>query len=329
MSTGVQHPSESSGTAFAFVRPLPGSGRASDSSFSQPRLAGETDVNSLGAILFPPRHTDTDLLPSVTGIQLGHFIIEERIGRGGMGAVFRAIDKRLDRVVALKVLTPHQSLDRQAIQRFQNEARAAAQLDHDHIARVHFVGEEHGLHFIAFEFVSGTNIRDFILQKSRFDPADAVSYTLQIAEALRHTAAKNVVHRDIKPSNIIVSSTGCVKLVDLGLARQLRPEESGTEDLTVAGTALGTFDYISPEQARDARNVDVRSDIYSLGCTLYHMLTGEPPYPRGSMIEKVVSHHGTPPDPSLKNRQVTPQLARVVQKMMASNPDERYACRTC
>ncbi|MCA9090676.1 MAG: protein kinase [Planctomycetaceae bacterium] len=325
MSTGVQHPSESSGTAFAFVRPLPGSGRVSDSSFSQPKLAGEIDVNTLGAVLFPPRHADTDLMPPVTGIQLGHFIIEERIGRGGMGAVFRAIDKRLDRVVALKVLTPHQSLDRQAIQRFQNEARAAAQLDHDHIARVHFVGEEHGLHFIAFEFVSGTNIRDFILQKSRIDAADAVSYTLQIAEALRHTAAKNVVHRDIKPSNIIVSSTGCVKLVDLGLARQLRPEESGTEDLTVAGTALGTFDYISPEQARDARNVDVRSDIYSLGCTLYHMLTGEPPYPRGSMIEKVVSHHGTPPDPSLKNPQVTPQLARVVQKMMASNPDERYA----
>ncbi|MCA9078900.1 MAG: protein kinase [Planctomycetaceae bacterium] len=326
MSTGVRLPSgESSGTAYAFVRPLPGAPRASDSSVSHPRLPAEFVTGDVAGVLFPPKHTDSDLLPSVTGIALGHFVIEERIGRGGMGAVFRAIDQRLNRVVALKILTPHQSMDAQAIQRFQNEARSAAQLDHDHIARVHFVGEERGLHFIAFEFVTGTNIRDFILQKGRLEPIEAVSYTLQVAEALRHTAAQNVVHRDIKPSNLIVSPTGRVKLVDLGLARQLRADEASAEDLTTAGTALGTFDYISPEQARDARNVDVRSDIYSLGCTLYHMLTGEPPYPRGTMIEKVVSHHGAPPDPSLKNRDVTPQLAQVVQKMMASNPDERYA----
>lgn len=283
-------------------------------------------AEGLSAILFPPRTTESDDVPPVTGIRLGHFIIEERIGRGGMGAVFRAIDQRLNRVVAIKVLTPQHSQDPAAVQRFQNEARAAAQLDHDHIARVHYVGEDRGLHFIAFEFVSGTNIRDLILQRGRLSPPEAISYTLQIAEALRHTSAKNVVHRDIKPSNIIVSSIGRVKLVDLGLARQLRSESRESEDLTLAGTALGTFDYISPEQAIDARNVDVRSDIYSLGCTLFHMLTGEPPYPRGSMFEKVMNHHRpTPPDPSQKNPLVTASLSRVIRKMMASNPDERYS----
>ncbi|TWT57605.1 Serine/threonine-protein kinase PknD [Thalassoglobus neptunius] len=284
-----------------------------------------TTGSSFQTRLFPQTtNDDSGSLPSVTGMQLGHFVIEERIGRGGMGAVFRAIDQRLDRVVALKVLSPSLSSDSEAIQRFQNEARAAARLDHDNISRVHFIGEEHGLHFIAFEFVTGTNVRNFILQKGRLRIPDVVNYTLQIAEALRHTSAANVVHRDIKPSNIIISPTGRAKLVDLGLARH--QSASGKRDLTVAGTALGTFDYISPEQAIDARNVDVRSDIYSLGCTVYHMLTGEPPYPSGTMFQKVVSHHGSvAPNPAERNRLVPPQLARVVQRMMASNPDERYA----
>lgn len=327
MTTGVKNPTESSGTAFAFIRPLPGAVRTGDGSshpqvtFTQP----STQSPDLGLLLFPNKQSESDQLLPVTGVVLGHFILEERIGRGGMGAVFRAIDQRLNRVVALKVLTPEQSRDPAAIQRFHNEARAAAQLDDEHIANVHYIGEDQGLHFIAFEFVAGTNVRDVILQCGRLAPHDAVNYTLQIAEALRHTSAQKVVHRDIKPSNIILSAVGKVKLVDLGLARQFRPDQRESEDLTVAGTALGTFDYISPEQAVDARNVDVRSDLYSLGCTLYHMLTGEPPYPRGTMFEKVVNHHRpTPPDPSLKNPNVSSQLVGIVRQMMAANPDDRY-----
>ncbi|MEZ5940215.1 MAG: protein kinase [Planctomycetaceae bacterium] len=328
MSTGGHIPAESSGTAFAFVRPMPGKSRLTDSSMAASPTAsavGPITRGELSEVLFPPKSSDSSNVPPVTGVHLGHFVVEERIGRGGMGAVFRAIDTRLNRVVALKVLTPQQSNDPSAVQRFHNEARAAAQLDHDHIARVHYIGEDRGLYFIAFEFVSGTNVRDVILRQGRLKPEDAVNYTLQIAEALRHTSAQSVVHRDIKPSNIILSAVGRVKLVDLGLARQINPDQSESEDLTVAGTALGTFDYISPEQAFDARDVDVRSDIYSLGCTLYHMLTGEPPYPRGSMFEKVIHHHGrTPPDPALKNPLVSPELSRVVRKMMASDRDERY-----
>ncbi|MCA8996131.1 MAG: serine/threonine protein kinase [Planctomycetaceae bacterium] len=318
----ISHGSSEQG--LTFVRPLPAKVRSAP---SEPLPGDSQTVSPIPLMdrLFPPRSLDdSGSVPPVTGVELGHFVIEERIGRGGMGAVFRALDCRLNRVVALKVLSPEHSQDPEAVIRFQNEARAAARLDHDNISRVFFIGEQSGLHFIAFEFVSGTNIRNFILQKGRLAPTDAINYTLQVAEALRHTAAAAVVHRDIKPSNIIVSPTGRAKLVDLGLARYTAADAS--RDLTVDGAALGTFDYIAPEQALNARNVDVRADIYSLGCTLYHMLTGEPPYPKGGMFEKVENHRKSlPPDPAMKNSLVSPQLSRVTQKMMASNPDERYS----
>ena len=260
--------------------------------------------------------------PGPAGVELAHFVIEEPIGRGGMGAVYRAVDQRLQRVVALKVLAPDQSHTQNAVQRFINEARASAQLDHDNIARVFFVGEDDGLHFIAYEFVTGTNIRELIRHSGRLAPAEALNYTLQIAAALKHTSAAGVVHRDVKPSNIIVTPVGRAKLVDLGLARKEYSESA--DELTVAGTTLGTFDYISPEQAKDPRNVDVRSDIYSLGCTLYHMLTGEPPYPEGTMYQKLLKHDGEePPDPARKNNRVPPELSAVVKKMMASDPNRR------
>lgn len=256
--------------------------------------------------------------------ELGHFAIEERIGAGGMGAVFRALDTRLQRVVALKVLSPAQSRDRASVLRFQNEARAAARLDHENIARVHYIGEDRGLHFIAFEYVTGQNVRDLITRTGRLAVADAVNYALQIASALRHTASAGVVHRDIKPSNIIITPSGRAKLVDLGLARKLASDSVG--DLTIAGTTLGTFDYISPEQARDPRTVDVRSDIYSLGCTLYHMLTGGPPYSSGTVLQKLLDHQsGHAPDPRAVNGQVPPALAAVCRKMMAGDPKNRYS----
>jgi serine/threonine-protein kinase len=258
------------------------------------------------------------------GCRLGHFLIEAMIGAGGMGAVFRAVDERLDRVVALKVLSPSLSRDQASIQRFVNEARAAARLDHDNIARVFYVGEDQGLHFIAHEFVTGRNIRDMIRTDGPLPPRQAVNYTLQLATALRHTAAAGVVHRDIKPSNLIVTSRGRVKLVDLGLAKKVASESFG--DLTIAGTTLGTFDYISPEQAKDPRNVDVRSDIYSLGCTLYHMLAGEAPYPEGTVLQKLLDHQAKDvPDPARKSPQTPPRLSAVVRRMMAPDSRDRYA----
>jgi serine/threonine-protein kinase len=270
----------------------------SDGSGSGARNAG----SSLWNRLFPREATgEVDFAGGPVGVRLGHFLIEAAIGAGGMGAVFRAIDERLDRVVALKVLSPAISQDPGSLQRFVNEARAAARLDHENIARVFYVGEDQGLNFIAHEFVTGRNIRDMIRDHGPLDPRDAVNYTLQIATALRHTSAAGVVHRDIKPSNIIINARGRAKLVDLGLAKKVASESFG--DLTLAGTTLGTFDYISPEQAKDPRNVDVRSDIYSLGCTLYHMLTGEPPYPQGTVLQKLLDHQAKEvPDPTRKTR---------------------------
>ncbi len=330
---GTAADSEGSGTRqHAFLRPLPGERRPDDAGPSPADGEGRVvalapDVEVLTQ-LFPPDRDGSpgasapDAAPgSVAGIRLGHFVIEERIGCGGMGAVFRAVDERLNRVVALKVLSPFHSRDPGSVDRFHNEAQAAARLDHENIARVHYIGEDRGVQFIAFEFVRGTNVRDFILQKGTISPQDAVNYMLQIAQALRHTMAAGVVHRDIKPSNIIITPAGHAKLVDLGLARQDRDQE-----LTTFGTTLGTFDYIAPEQARDPRDVDVRADIYSLGCTLYHMLAGEAPFPRGNFIAKVIDHHrDTPPDPADRNPAVSDQLSRIVRKMMATNRDERYA----
>lgn len=286
--------------------------------FAQPK----SEIHSL---LFPDlsQLSPGELPDSPHGVKLAHFELVDRIGSGGMGSVFLALDLQLQRYVALKILAPSQAREPSSIQRFLNEARAAARLDYDGIARVHFYGEDCGFHFIAFEYVTGTNARDLINQRGPLSPGDAINFTLQIAHALKHTSAAGVVHRDIKPSNIIVNPAGRAKLVDLGLARKESSESM--DDLTVAGTTLGTFDYISPEQAQDPRNVDVRSDIYSLGCTLYHMLTGEPPYPEGTLAQKLLEHQQTfVPNPTDINRRIAPQLAAVTQKMMASDPKKRY-----
>jgi len=287
--------------------------------------APRTGNSSIWSRLFPQETAQTGgSAVGPVGCRLGHFLIEAMIGSGGMGAVFRAVDERLDRVVALKVLSPGLTRDAASVQRFVNEARAAARLDHENIARVFYVGEDQGLNFIAHEFVTGRNVRDLIREYGPFDPREAVNYTLQLATALRHTSAAGVVHRDIKPSNVIVTPRGRAKLVDLGLAKKVASESFG--DLTIAGTTLGTFDYISPEQAKDPRNVDVRSDIYSLGCTLYHMLAGEPPYPEGTVLQKLLDHQSKGvPDPARKNPRTPPQLSAVVRRMMAPEPRDRYS----
>ncbi|MDF1742116.1 MAG: protein kinase [Gimesia sp.] len=293
-----------------------------DNSGSQSQFARSSIWNRL----FPPTIDDPDSqteIPNPAGMELEHFVIRERIGRGGMGAVFRAIDTRLDRVVALKVLSPGQSRDAGSVKRFQNEAKAAARLDHENISRVFYIGEAQGLNFIAFEYVKGTNVRDLIQSRGILPAAEAVNYALQIASALKHINKAGVIHRDIKPSNIIITPGGRAKLVDLGLAR--KESDNASADLTSAGTTLGTFDYISPEQAKDPRNVDVRSDIYSLGCTLYHMLTGEPPYGEGTVLQKLLDHSGkNVPDPAVINKQLPRELSQIVQKMMASESEDRY-----
>ena len=260
----------------------------------------------------------------LAGERLNHFELREYVGGGGMGAVFRALDTMLNREVALKVLSRDQGADEETRRRFQNEAQSAARLDHENIARVFYVGEDKGLNYIVFEFIEGINLREFVEKKGPLPLAEAISYTLQIADALAHACSRDVVHRDIKPSNVIITEDGRAKLVDMGLARlhQVQPEG---EDLTASGVTLGTFDYISPEQARDPRIADVRSDIYSLGCTVYFMLTARPPFPEGTVLQKLLQHNSdAPPDPRELNPELPEELSPVIRKMLAKDPRRRY-----
>ncbi len=260
---------------------------------------------------------------ALEGTVLEHFTLEEFIGKGGMGAVYRATDTKLSRTVAVKVLSQNRT-DSGSLRRFTNEAQSAARLDHPNIARVYYVGEDRGWHFIAFEYINGVNIRDLVEHKGPLPLEEAWSYVLQIADALVHASDRDVVHRDIKPSNILVTNLGTAKLVDMGLAR-LHHVENDDSDVTASGITLGTFDYISPEQARDPRGTDVRSDIYSLGCTLYYMLTGIAPYPTGTVLQKLLSHSSDPPpNPKVYRNDLDEGSIKILHKMLEKRPDDRY-----
>ncbi len=266
--------------------------------------------------------------PSIANRRLGHFELIEAIGAGGMAAVLKARDLELGRIVALKILPPEAARDPESITRFKQEARAAAMLDHENVARVYFCGEDQGLHFIAFEFVEGINLRVMIDRCGTVPATDCIRYMIQVAAGLNHAAERGVVHRDIKPSNIIITPDGRAKIVDMGLARHL-DSHLVNGGVTQSGITLGTFDYISPEQALDPRRADVRSDIYSLGCTFYHALTGKPPVPEGTAAKKLQSHqHVDPLDPRLLNPAIPDGLAAVLSGMMAKDPDRRFQTPT-
>ena len=263
-----------------------------------------------------------NLLP--TGTRMGHYVVKKYIGGGGMGNVYLATDEALDRDVAIKVLTQQRASDQGTVARFMNEAKSAARLNHEHIAQVYFAGDASGTPFIAFEYVEGINVRTMVEDHDVFPLPQALSYLLQIAHALAHATTHGVVHRDVKPSNILITHEGRAKLIDMGLARLLDTAE-GRGDLTASGVTLGTFDYISPEQARDPRNADIRSDIYSLGCTFFFMLAGRPPFPEGTVLQKLLQHQGdAPPDIRSFQPTIPGEVAFLIQKMMAKDPRQRF-----
>ena len=282
-------------------------------------------IRSGGSGSGAPRRPGPTALPA-PGERLESFELQQSIGAGGMGAVFLALDTRLDRYVALKILPPEQAHDSEVVQRFYQEGRASARLDHENIARVFTIGHDKQYHFIAFEYIEGDTLRQRVDRDGRLPVGEAINYTLQIAGALVHAAERGVVHRDIKPSNIIITPQGRAKLVDMGLARRFERGGNAADDgLTQSGMTLGTFDYISPEQARDPRVVDVRSDLYSLGCTLFHMLTGGPPFPDGTVLQKLLQHQeDAPPDARSLNPDVPADLAAILTKLMAKDRDRRY-----
>ena len=262
------------------------------------------------------------------GTHMGHYVIKKYIGGGGMGQVYRATDAALDRDVAIKILAQQRAKDQATVARFLNEARSAARLNHEHIAQVYYAGEESDTPFIAFEFVEGTNVRTMVEEHDVFPLPQALNYLLQIAHALAHAASHGVIHRDVKPSNILITREGRAKLIDMGLAR-LSDTSAVRDDLTASGVTLGTFDYISPEQARDPRSADIRSDIYSLGCTFFFMLAGRPPFPEGTVLQKLLQHQGdAPPDIRSFQPTIPAEVAFLIQKMMAKDPKQRFQTPT-
>jgi serine/threonine-protein kinase len=274
-------------------------------------------------------------------LRIGKYEVQAYIATGGMGAVYKAVDVDLGRPVALKILQPELALKPKVLERFRREARSAARLNHENIVTVYEFAEVNGTYLLALEFVEGIDLYDYVSLHRKLAPDEARRVAIQAARALAHAYNQGIVHRDIKPSNFLLTQKDGqphLKLTDFGLARAVGQDDlpdtkvrvqAGPAEfvvrLTTLGTTVGTVDYMSPEQARDSSAADVRSDIYSLGCTLYFMLAGEVLFPEGTPAEKILKHvEAPPPDVRRANAQVPEGLVVVLERMLAKNPADRY-----
>jgi WD40 repeat protein len=252
--------------------------------------------------------------------------VQQLLGRGGMGAVYRAQHRLMERTVALKLINAELLSAPIALQRFQQEMKAAAKLTHPNIVQAFDAETAGNVHFLVMEFVPGTDLHQHLEANGPLPLAQACDYIRQAALGLEHAHQRNMVHRDIKPHNLMLTTEGIVKVLDFGLARVVREGSLGKGGLTNAGTVMGTADYIAPEQTIDAHDVDGRADIYSLGGTLYHLLSGQVPYPGGTVIDKMMRHTLDKPAPLRELRPDLPaELVAVVEKMLAKKPELRYA----
>ncbi|MCH8830696.1 MAG: serine/threonine protein kinase, partial [Planctomycetes bacterium] len=254
--------------------------------------------------------------------QLGDFKLLKKLGQGGMGTVYLARQLSLDRHVALKTLSKELAKKELFVQRFLRESRSMAKLQHPNIVQVYAADSASGFHFAAIEYIDGQSMQDWMNSLKSLSVGDAVHVILVCADALKHAHDQNMIHRDIKPDNILVTKKGVVKVADFGLAKALDEDVS----MTQSGTGLGTPLYMAPEQARNAKHVDQRSDIYALGCTLYYFITGELPFKGTNTLELIMAKEEGRFKPARRIKPEVPeQLDLMIDKMMAKEAKHRYA----
>ncbi|MFC1758720.1 protein kinase [Planctomycetota bacterium] len=253
---------------------------------------------------------------------IGKFKLIRKLGEGGMGKVFEGIQPDLDRHVAIKVLPRTAARNDAFIERFKREAKAAASLNHPNIVTIYDIGEDQGFHYFSMELVTGQTLEERLREHGPISPSDAIDLMQQALQGLAHAWASEIIHRDLKPANLLLSETGMLKIADFGLAKWSN-ELTG---FTNTGASMGTLHYMSPEQGNNAKSADHRSDIYSLGATFYHLLSGRVPFEASSPFEAAVKISSEPLEPIRNvNPDVPEHLAITIEKMMAKKPEDRFA----
>lgn len=260
---------------------------------------------------------------------IGNYLVLDKLGAGGMGTVYKAQHRRMKRIVAIKVLSRNVAQSEKFVQRFQREVEAVARLSHPNVVMAHDADEAEVGHFLVMEFVNGRDLATIVQEGGPLPLPDAIDCTLQAARALQYAHEQGIIHRDVKPANLLRDVSGVVKLADLGLARfsdamGKSPDEAAA--LTQAGAIMGTVDYMPPEQALGLTTIDHRADIYSLGCTLWYLVVGKPPY-QGSSLMAILLQHREGKVPSLREqrKEIPPALDDLFRRMVAKKPEDRFA----
>jgi serine/threonine protein kinase len=260
------------------------------------------------------------------GLVFGEYVVLDKLGEGGMGVVLKAQHRRMDRLVAIKVLSSAAMKQAGAVERFHREVQAAAKLMHSNIVTAFDAAEHQGMHYLAMEYVEGSDLATLVKDHGPLPVSQVVECILQAARGLQYAHSKGIVHRDIKPANLLLDKEGTVKILDMGLALIAGAEAAlgGPERLTATGQVMGTCDYMSPEQALDSHLADHRTDIYALGCTLYRLLTGHPPYQGQTLMQILLAHQQAPiPSLSTARREAPAELDACFQRMVAKEPGDR------